>query len=145
MDFTGSVALVTGAGNGLGRAYAHEFARRGAKVLVNDIAVGADGRATGESPAQRVVTEIEEAGGVAVANGASVATVEGGAAAVACAIESFGDLDIVVNNAGIALPTTSPTSSTTTCSRRSACTCWARSTYSCRRGGTSPRAAAAGW
>jgi NAD(P)-dependent dehydrogenase (short-subunit alcohol dehydrogenase family) len=99
MDFTGSVAVVTGAGNGLGRTYARQLAARGAKVVVNDVAAG-----TGERPgtAQQVVDEITAAGGVAVANTDSVATPEGGRAIVDTALESFGDLDIVINNAGIA-------------------------------------------
>ncbi|MFT3866503.1 MAG: SDR family NAD(P)-dependent oxidoreductase [Solirubrobacterales bacterium] len=102
LDFSGSVALVTGAGNGLGRVYALQLAERGAKVLVDDVAVGVDGRPSDESPAQAVVEEILAAGGEAVACTESVATPEGGAAIVAQAIERLGDLDIVVNNAGIA-------------------------------------------
>lgn len=102
LDFAGSVALVTGAGNGLGRVYAHQLAARGCRVVVNDVAVAVDGSAESGSPAQRVVDEITAAGGTAVADDHSVATPEGGAAIVAAALETFGDLDIVVNNAGIA-------------------------------------------
>jgi NAD(P)-dependent dehydrogenase (short-subunit alcohol dehydrogenase family) len=102
LDFSGSVALVTGAGNGLGREYALQLAARGAKVVVNDVAVGVDGRARAGSPAQLVVEEIEAAGGTAVASTESVATPSGGAAIVAAAVREFGDLDIVINNAGIA-------------------------------------------
>jgi NAD(P)-dependent dehydrogenase (short-subunit alcohol dehydrogenase family) len=102
LDFSGSVALVTGAGNGLGREYAHQLAARGAKVVVNDVAVGVDGRAGSGAPAQVVVEEIEAAGGTAVASTESVATPAGGAAIVAAAIREFGGLDIVINNAGIA-------------------------------------------
>lgn len=102
LDFSGSVALVTGAGNGLGRMYAHQLAARGCRVVVNDVAVGVDGRPESGTPAQRVVDEITAAGGTAVANTDSVATPDGGAAIVAAALDNFGDLGIVVNNAGIA-------------------------------------------
>ncbi|MFC7496963.1 MULTISPECIES: SDR family NAD(P)-dependent oxidoreductase [unclassified Nocardioides] len=102
LDFTGTVALVTGAGNGLGKVYAQHLAERGARVVVNDIAVDEHGRERSDAPAERVVAEIRAAGGVAVACAESVATPGGGAAMVARAIEEFGDLDIVVNNAGIA-------------------------------------------
>jgi NAD(P)-dependent dehydrogenase (short-subunit alcohol dehydrogenase family) len=102
LDFSGSVALVTGAGNGLGKVYAQGLAARGAKVVVDDVAVGVDGRAAAGSPAEQVVEEIRAAGGEAIACTESVATPEGGAAIVARAIEEFGDLDIVINNAGIA-------------------------------------------
>lgn len=92
-DFSldGCVAIVTGAGGGLGRAYALELARNGAAVVVNDLGDGA----------YAVVNEISEAGGSAVACGDSVATEEGGEAIVAAATEAFGRVDIVVNNAGI--------------------------------------------
>jgi NAD(P)-dependent dehydrogenase (short-subunit alcohol dehydrogenase family) len=102
LDFEGSVALVTGAGNGLGRVYAKELAARGAKVVVNDIAVGVDGSSVAGSPAQLVVDEIIAAGGEAIASTESVATPRGGGAIVAAAVRTFGGLDIVINNAGIA-------------------------------------------
>jgi len=95
LQFDGEVALVTGAGRGIGRGHALELARRGARVVVNDIG-GPPG-----SPAQQVTEEISKAGGQAVASHDSVATPDGGAAIVAQALAAFGQLDIVVNNAGI--------------------------------------------
>jgi NAD(P)-dependent dehydrogenase (short-subunit alcohol dehydrogenase family)/acyl dehydratase/putative sterol carrier protein len=96
------VAVVTGAGRGLGRTYALELARRGAAVVVNDPGVSRDGSGEQEvRPADTVVQEILDAGGRAVANYDSVATPEGGQNIVNAAIESFGRLDILVNNAGI--------------------------------------------
>ena len=100
--FDGRVAIVTGAGGGLGRVYALEFAKRGAKVLVNDLGGARDGSGEGsQTPAQKVVEEIEAAGGVAVANCDNVATVEGGSRIVRAALDAFGTVDILVNNAGI--------------------------------------------
>jgi len=101
LRFDGRVAIITGAGGGLGRAHALELARRGAMVLVNDVAqsVGSDG--TPSSAAQRVVEEIIAAGGRAAANTDSVATPEGGGAIVDAAVTAFGRVDILVNNAGI--------------------------------------------
>ena len=100
--FDGRVAVVTGAGAGLGRVYALELARRGAKVVVNDLGGARDGAGGGSSaPADEVVEEIRKAGGEAVANYDSVATPEGGQAIVDAAMAAFGRLDIVVNNAGI--------------------------------------------
>jgi NAD(P)-dependent dehydrogenase (short-subunit alcohol dehydrogenase family) len=101
IDLTGQVAIVTGAGRGLGRLYAHDLARRGAWVVVND--VGASMRGAGVDPAvaDRVVDEIERAGGTAVASYESVETPEGGDAIVHTAVEWFGRLDAVVSNAGI--------------------------------------------
>jgi NAD(P)-dependent dehydrogenase (short-subunit alcohol dehydrogenase family) len=98
--FDEQVAIVTGAGHGLGRTYAAELARRGAAVVVNDLGVDVHGQGSGPA-AQVVVDEITEAGGRAVANMDSVATVEGGQAIVDAAIENFGRVDIVINNAGI--------------------------------------------
>jgi NAD(P)-dependent dehydrogenase (short-subunit alcohol dehydrogenase family) len=102
LGFDGKVAIVTGAGGGLGRSHALELARRGARIVVNDLGGTVDGSGGGsEGPAAQVVKEIEALGGEAVANRDSVASAEGGAAIVANAIEAFGRIDIVVNNAGI--------------------------------------------
>ena len=99
--FDDRVAVITGAGGGLGKTYALEFAKRGGKVVVNDLGGSADGSGAGSSMADQVVKEISEAGGTAVANYDSVATVEGGEAIVQTALDNFGQVDIVVNNAGI--------------------------------------------
>ena len=99
--FDDRVAVITGAGGGLGRTYALEFARRGGKVVVNDLGGAADGTGGGSSMADQVVKEIAEAGGTAVANYDSVATPEGGEAIIQTALDNFGQVDIVVNNAGI--------------------------------------------
>ncbi len=96
----GRVAIVTGAGRGIGRAHALELARHGAKVVVNDYGVSLAGEDTGESPAHQVVAEIEAMGGEAVVNGADVADFDAAAAMVQQAIETYGGLDILVNNAG---------------------------------------------
>jgi NAD(P)-dependent dehydrogenase (short-subunit alcohol dehydrogenase family) len=99
--FDGRVALITGAGGGLGRTYALEIAKRGGKVVVNDLGGKTDGTGGGHSMADTVVKEITEAGGEAIANYDSVSTPEGGEAMVKAAIERFGKVDIVINNAGI--------------------------------------------
>ena len=99
--FDDRVAVITGAGGGLGRTYALEFGRRGAKVVVNDLGGAADGSGAGTSMADQVVKEITEAGGTAVANYDSVATPEGGEAIIQTALDNFGQVDCVVNNAGI--------------------------------------------
>ncbi|HNA98961.1 MAG TPA: SDR family oxidoreductase [Marmoricola sp.] len=96
----GRIAIVTGAGRGIGREHALELARQGAKVVVNDYGVSLAGEGTGESPAEEVVAEIKAMGGEAVANGADVADFEQAAAMVQQAIDTFGGLDILVNNAG---------------------------------------------
>jgi len=99
--FDGRVAIITGAGGGLGRTYALMLAARGARVVVNDLGGAADGTGSGTNMADAVVKEISEAGGEAVANYDSVATPEGGAGIVRTAVEHFGKVDILVNNAGI--------------------------------------------
>ncbi len=100
--FDGRVAIVTGAGAGLGRAYALELAKRGAKVVVNDYGGPRDGAGAGSStPADKVVEEIKAAGGEALANYDNVATAAGGAAIVKSALDAFGQVDILINNAGI--------------------------------------------
>ena len=96
----GRVAIVTGAGRGIGRAHALELAAQGAAVVVNDFGVSLAGEGSGDSPADAVVAEIEAAGGRAVANGADVADFDQAEAMVRQAIETFGGLDILVNNAG---------------------------------------------
>ncbi len=99
--FDGQVAIVTGAGGGLGRAYALELAKRGAKVVVNDLGGAPDGAGASPRPADAVVQEITAAGGEAVANYDSVATVEGSERIVQTALDHFGKVDILINNAGI--------------------------------------------
>ncbi|MBI9076469.1 MAG: SDR family oxidoreductase [Desulfatibacillum sp.] len=99
--FDGRVAIVTGAGAGIGRMYAMELAARGAKVVVNDLGGSRDGTGASSSAADSVVDEIKAAGGEAVANYDNVATMEGGANIVKTAIDAFGKVDILINNAGI--------------------------------------------
>ncbi|NHC21698.1 SDR family oxidoreductase [Nocardioides sp. IC4_145] len=96
----GRVAIVTGAGRGIGRAHALELARHGARVVVNDYGVSLSGEGTGETPAESVVAEIEAMGGQAVVNGADVADFAAAEAMVQQAVDTFGGLDILVNNAG---------------------------------------------
>ena len=97
----GRVVVITGAGRGIGRGHALEFARQGAKVVVNDIGAELDGSGGSSGPAGEVVEEIRSAGGEAVANGDDIATWDGGANLVRAAIDAFGGLDVVVNNAGV--------------------------------------------
>jgi NAD(P)-dependent dehydrogenase (short-subunit alcohol dehydrogenase family) len=101
LGFDGRVAIVTGAGGGLGRAHALLLAARGAQVVVNDLGGSVDGAGASEGPAAAVAREIEDAGGVAVANTDTVATPDGGQGIVDAALSAFGRVDIVVNNAGI--------------------------------------------
>ncbi len=101
ITFDGRVAVVTGAGGGLGRTYALELARRGARLVVNDLGGAVDGSGASSSAADSVVDEITSAGGEAVANYDSVATAEGGEAIIQTALDSFGTIDILVSNAGI--------------------------------------------
>jgi len=96
----GRVVIVTGAGRGLGRAHALGFARQGAKVVVNDLGAELDGRGRSSGPAGEVVTEIEGMGSQAVANGDDIADWGGAERLVKTAIDTFGRLDVVVNNAG---------------------------------------------
>jgi NAD(P)-dependent dehydrogenase (short-subunit alcohol dehydrogenase family) len=101
ITFDGRVAVVTGAGGGLGKEYALELARRGARVVVNDLGGAVDGSGSSKGAADVVVDEIREAGGEAMASYDSVATRDGGAAIIQTAVDSFGSVDIVINNAGI--------------------------------------------
>src|SRR5580698_6879833 len=101
ITFDGRVAVVTGAGGGLGRTYALEIARRGGKVVVNDLGGSVDGQGGDDAAAQKVVDEIKAAGGEAVPSYASVSTPEGGESIVKTAVDSFGKVDVVINNAGI--------------------------------------------
>jgi NAD(P)-dependent dehydrogenase (short-subunit alcohol dehydrogenase family) len=99
--YDGRVAVITGAGGGLGKTYALELGRRGAKVVVNDLGGKADGTGAGHSMADQVVDEIKRGGGEAVANYDSVSTPEGGEAIIRTAVDTFGKVDVVINNAGI--------------------------------------------
>jgi NAD(P)-dependent dehydrogenase (short-subunit alcohol dehydrogenase family) len=101
LDFKDRVAIVTGAGGGLGRLHALALAKRGAKVVVNDLGGARDGSGGSLTAAQSVVAEIEAAGGVAMANGASVTDYAAVQAMVQSAVDAWGRVDIVVNNAGI--------------------------------------------
>jgi len=101
VGFDGKVAIITGAGGGLGRQHALLLAKRGALVVVNDLGGSVDGTGANASAAQKVVDEIKAAGGEAVADHNSVATPEGGKAIVQTAIDTYGKVDIVINNAGI--------------------------------------------
>jgi NAD(P)-dependent dehydrogenase (short-subunit alcohol dehydrogenase family) len=99
--FDGRVAVITGAGGGLGRTYALEIARRGGMVVVNDLGGKADGTGGSHNMADQTVKEINESGGKAVANYDSVSTPQGGEAIIKAALDNFGRVDIVINNAGI--------------------------------------------
>ena len=97
----GKVAVVTGAGRGIGRGEALLLAQEGAKVVVNDLGGAADGTGADKSPADEVVAEIKKAGGEAVANYDTVVTMDGGERIIKTAIDTFGKIDILVNNAGV--------------------------------------------
>ncbi|WCO65912.1 SDR family oxidoreductase [Iamia majanohamensis] len=101
LGYDGKVAIITGAGGGLGRSHALELAKRGALVVVNDLGGSVDGEGGSHTAAQQVVDEIKGAGGEAVASYDSVATPEGGKAIVQTALDTFERVDIVINNAGI--------------------------------------------
>jgi NAD(P)-dependent dehydrogenase (short-subunit alcohol dehydrogenase family) len=101
IEFSGQVAIVTGAGRGLGRLYALDLARRGAAVVVNDVGGSMHGEGADTAIADAVVREILEAGGRAIVSYDSVASVDGGARIVQSALDEFGRLDVVVSNAGI--------------------------------------------
>jgi len=97
----GRVVIITGAARGIGRAHALEFARQGAKVVVNDLGAEVDGTGSSPGPAGEVVEEIRSMGGEAIANGEDVADFEGAGRLIRAAIERFGELHVLVNNAGI--------------------------------------------
>ncbi|MEX1237767.1 MAG: SDR family NAD(P)-dependent oxidoreductase, partial [Pseudomonadales bacterium] len=98
-DFKDKVVIITGAGGGLGKAHALEFARRGARVVVNDLGSSADGSGASDA-ADQVVDEIKAEGGVAIANKASVSDKAGAKSIVDDAVAEFGTVDILINNAG---------------------------------------------
>jgi NAD(P)-dependent dehydrogenase (short-subunit alcohol dehydrogenase family) len=100
-SLAGRVALVTGSGRGLGRAHALRLARAGAAVVVNDIGCDTSGTGNDDAPARQTVADIVAAGGRAVADGTDIGSWRGGAAAVQAALDAFGRIDVVVNNAGI--------------------------------------------
>ena len=100
INYENRVAVVTGGGAGLGRSHALFLANRGAKVVVNDLGGDVQGKGSGTSAADEVVAEIKNAGGTAVANYDSVATLEGGRAIIQTALDEFGRVDILINNAG---------------------------------------------
>ena len=101
--FDGRVAVITGAGRGLGRAYAELLARKGARVVVNDNGSALSGSGSDAGPAEEVVAAIQAAGGEAVASTESVTTREGGRAIVEAALDSFGRIDVLIHNAGNSL------------------------------------------
>lgn len=106
INFEGRVAIVTGAGTGLGRAHAMGLAARGAKLVINDLGVGTDGKVTSSGAADAVAREIRDAGGEAIAHGADVSSEEQVADMVAQTMDKWGRIDILVNNAGILLDKT---------------------------------------
>jgi NAD(P)-dependent dehydrogenase (short-subunit alcohol dehydrogenase family) len=101
ISFDGRVAVVTGAGGGIGRTYALDLAKRGAQVVVNDLGGSVDGTGGEHTAAQKVVDEIVAAGGEAVPNYDSVSSPEGGASIIQTAVDAYGKVDVVINNAGI--------------------------------------------
>jgi NAD(P)-dependent dehydrogenase (short-subunit alcohol dehydrogenase family) len=101
LSFENRVAVITGAGGGLGREHALLLASRGAQVVINDLGGSVDGSGASDGPAAKVVKEINDAGGVAIADAHSVSTPEGGAGIIKTALDAFGRVDIVINNAGI--------------------------------------------
>lgn len=101
IKFNDRVAVITGAAGGIGRQYAMDFARRGAKIVVNDLGTSLSGEGTSASSASRLVEELRAAGGEAIANTADIATAQGAQALADAAMQAFGRIDILINNAGI--------------------------------------------
>ena len=101
LDFTDKVVIVTGAGGGLGKSHALEFARRGAKVVVNDLGGAMDGSGGSSDAAEAVVAQIKEAGGEAIANGSSVTDDAGVDNMIKQTMDAYGRIDVLVNNAGV--------------------------------------------
>ncbi len=101
LSFENRVAVITGAGGGLGREHALLLASRGAQIVINDLGGSVDGSGASDGPAAKVVKEITDAGGVAVADAHTVSTPEGGQGIIQTALDAFGRVDIVINNAGI--------------------------------------------
>ena len=126
LRFDDRVAIVTGAGRGIGRAHAHLLASRGAQVVVADLGCAMDGTGSSPDPADKVVGEIEANGGVAVASHATVADEGGAASIVASALKAFGRIDVLINNAGIFAPRRSMPSQSRSSTRCSTCTSSAR-------------------
>ncbi|MBB5153636.1 NAD(P)-dependent dehydrogenase (short-subunit alcohol dehydrogenase family) [Saccharopolyspora phatthalungensis] len=122
IDFAGKVAVVTGAGGGLGRAHALALAARGAKVVVNDMGGSVSGGGGDDGPAARVVAEVERLGGEGLSNRCDVTDVDGVEDMVAQAIERWGRVDILINNAASSGTSRSPRSNSTTSGRWSTCT-----------------------
>ena len=104
LRFDGRTAIVTGAGRGVGRAHARLLAARGAQVVVADLGGQLDGSGASSEPAELVAKEIEAEGGIAVPCSASVATEEGAETIIRTALDTFGSVDVIVNNAGISQP-----------------------------------------
>jgi 3-hydroxyacyl-CoA dehydrogenase/3a,7a,12a-trihydroxy-5b-cholest-24-enoyl-CoA hydratase len=141
LRFDGRVAIVTGAGNGLGRSHALLLASRGARVVVNDLGGTHTGGGRSSAAADKVVEEIKALGGEATANYDSV---EDGAKIVQTALDAFGRVDIVINNAGILRDVSFPKMSPMTGTSSTACTCSARTGSPPRRGPTSASRSSAG-